>query len=60
MDIKKYRELKGISQIKLAFLTGIGRYRLYLHEKGYKKLSLEELEKVESILRQKEKKCPHK
>lgn len=51
MNIRILRKSKGLSQMKLAFLAGISRHRLYMYENGYLKLTKNETEKLNLVLK---------
>jgi DNA-binding XRE family transcriptional regulator len=48
MKIKKLREQNGVTQVELAYATGIGRFKLFLFEKGYQEPTKQEVEKITS------------
>ena len=51
-ELKRFRELAGVSQYELSNLCGIPRNRLSLFECGYCYMPDEEFDKVERALRQ--------
>jgi predicted transcriptional regulator len=50
MNIKNERKKIGISQIKLAFIAKISRFRLYLHEHGMAQLNPDEIQKIKEVI----------
>jgi transcriptional regulator with XRE-family HTH domain len=50
MSLRTLREAAGLSRHELALRSGVGAYRLFEHEHGYKALSAEELSKVDKAL----------
>ncbi len=50
MNIQKLRKNKGLSQLKLASLTGVSRFRIQMHEASFIRLKKQELEKLKSVL----------
>jgi len=49
-NIRKYRNLKGLSQEKLAELTGLSREYIARIETGVKRISLKKLFEIADIL----------
>lgn len=57
IDLKKIREKCGLSQMRLAKLSKVSRYRIHLHESGYSRLNSDEerrIRKAVSFFRSKE------
>ncbi len=52
MNIVKERKALGVSQLELALGSGIGRFKLFMIEKGHQTASKEELEKIMTYLTQ--------
>lgn len=46
MDIKTSRKSKNISQQRLAFLSGVSRYKIHLAEQGYAQLNSNEIKRI--------------
>ncbi len=51
MELKKIRKDMGISQLDLAYHTKISRFRLFMAEKGYQKLTDEETRSIQDFAR---------
>ena len=49
MNIMKERKSLGISQLELALGSGIGRFKLFMIEKGHQKPTAEELKKIADL-----------
>ena len=50
MNIKQKRKEQKVSQIRLALLTGISRYRISLHECAYFALPSKDIRKIKAAL----------
>jgi len=51
MELKQIRKDMGISQLDLAYHTKISRFRLFMAEKGYQKLTDEEKKCIQDFAR---------
>lgn len=51
MNIREERRKKGLSQLRLAHEAGVSKYRVFLSEQGFIKLSQTELDKINIALK---------
>lgn len=49
--IKERRKNRGLSQMRLAAISQVSRYRIGLHEQGYQSLGPDELSRIDAALR---------
>ena len=54
MDLRKIRMKTGYSQMRLAKLAGVSRFRMHLSENGYIKLSQSEKQRLLNVLKKQE------
>ena len=50
MNLKQSRKMKGLSQLRLAHLTKISKYRIFMAEQGFLKLTETEMKKINKQL----------
>jgi len=51
IDVKAARQRMSISQLRLAKLSGVSRFKIGLHEAGNSQLSDQELTRIKAALR---------